>query len=144
MLGPFPVVGDCVSDEERLSLAFIECKSVRAGDLVIWFMPSRDDGEQYAAKWLLVDEVGGYWLACKYFAVRYRPEYHVPVARVALIVSGDSGTLNADISSKMAHEIQALRANPPKRADLVVFKEDLLDQEKIVSAIDQHRRHWAS
>jgi hypothetical protein len=144
MLGPFPVVGDCVSDEERLAMAFIECETIRPGDLGIWFMPSQEPGEQFASKWLLEDAAGEYWLACKYFAVRYRPEFHKPVGRVLLILSGDPGSMDAELSLKMAAEISELRAHPPQRADLVVFKGNLLDHDLIVAAIDQHRRQWVS
>lgn len=144
MLGPFPVVGDCVSDEECLSLAFIDYASIRPGDLGIWFMPSREPGEQYASKWLIADSAGEFWLACKYFAVRYRPDFHVPVARVLLILKGEPGSLDPELSARMAQEILALRANIPERADLVVFERNLLDHTAIVAAIDLHRRHWVS
>lgn len=144
MLGPFSVVGDCVSDDERLAMAFIEQESIRPGDLGIWFMPALEPGEQYASKWLLEDAAGSFWIACKYFAVRYRPDFHVPVGRVVLIVSGDPGSLDPDLSAQMANEIRELRATAPQRADLVVFKHNLLDHAQIVAAIDEHRRHWLS
>jgi hypothetical protein len=140
MLGPFPVVGDCVSDEERHALAYIDHEPLRDGDLAIWYMPSREPGEQYASKWLIADSAGGLWIACKYFAVRYRPEFHVPVARVVLILAGESGSFDPELSAKMAGEIRSLRANPPERADMVVFHEDILEHGEIVAAIDQHRR----
>src|SRR6185295_15957682 len=112
MLGPFPVVGDCVSDEECLSMAFIEEEAIRPGDLGIWHMPSLEPGEQYASKWLLEDSAGEFWLACKYFAVRYRPGFHVPVARVVLMVSGDPGSMDAELSARMACQIRELRTRP--------------------------------
>lgn len=144
MLGPFPVVGDCVSDEECLAMAFVEQEAIHPGDLGIWYMPSREPGEQYASKWLMADSSGELWLACKYFAVRYRPDFHVPVARVLLIVSGDPGSLDPELSARMSNEILDLRAKAPQRADLVVFKENLLDHTLIVAAIDAHRRLWVS
>lgn len=126
-------------------MAFIEYTSALvSGDLGIWFMPSLEPGEQYASKWLLVDQSGEKWLACKYFAVRYSPDFHKPVARVVLIVSGDSGSLEPELSARMASEIAGLRANPPARADLVVFPNDLLEQPLILAAIEEHRRHWVS
>lgn len=144
MLGPFPVVGDCVSDEERASFAFIDYAPLSHGDLGIWHMPSQAHGQQYASKWLLQDSAGEWWLACKYFAVRFRPEFHKPVARVVLIVSGEPGSLDPALSMQMSDEILELRRSPPKRADLVVFRDDILDQDRIVARIDEHRRHWAS
>lgn len=145
MIGPFPVVGDCVSDEERMSMAFIEYTSTLAsGDLGIWYMPSLEPGEQYASKWLLIDQSGKSWLACKYFAVRYRPGFHVPIAKVVLIISSGLGSLDPELSDRMSSEIRDLRANPPKRADLVVFESDLLEHQQIITAIEEHRRHWVS
>lgn len=141
MKGPFPVVGDCVMDAERLALAYIDFAPICDGDLGIWFMPTRVPGEQYASKWLV--QSGGWWLACKYFAVRYRPEFHVPVARVAVMVTGEEGSLDPELSARMNAEVCALRSNPPEREDLVVFSSDILDHEKIVAAIDQHRRQWS-
>lgn len=138
------MVGDCVSDEEHLAMAFIEQESIRPGDLGIWCMPSLEPRERYASKWLLEDSSGEYWLACKYFAVRYQPGFHVPVARVVLVVSGEPGSMDVMLSAQMAGEIRELRTNSPQRADLVVFKENLLDHTRIVAAIDLHRRHWAS
>lgn len=140
MIGPFPVVGDCVMESERIAMAFIEYEPICHGDLGIWFMPSLESGEQYASKWLIDSD--GWWLACKYFAVRYRPGFHVPVARVVMMVSGEPGSVDPVLSARMAAEIRELRANPVTRADLVVFPEDLLEQGDIVAAIDQHRRQW--
>lgn len=125
-------------ESERIALAFIEYESVRDGDLGIWFMPSREPGEQYASKWLVWSD--GWWLACKYFAVRYKPDFHFPVARVARIVAGEPGSLNPSLSARMSAEIQELRASLPVRSDLVVFQRDILAHADIVSAIDQHRR----
>jgi hypothetical protein len=68
------------------------------------------------------------------------PEFHVPVARVVLILAGESGSFDPELSAKMAGEIRSLRANPPERADMVVFHEDILEHGEIVAAIDQHRR----
>ena len=144
MLGPFPVVGDCVSEEECKAVAFIECEPIHHGDLGLWYMPSLEPDEQYAAKWLLADSSGEWWLACKFFAVKFRTGFHIPVGRVSYIISGDPGSLNAELSVSMAGEIHDLRANPPPRADLVVFAQNLLDQDRIVAAIDEHRRHWVS
>jgi len=126
-------------------MAFIEYTSTLAsGDLGIWYMPSLAPEEQYASKWLLVDKAGSEWLACKYFAVRYRPGFHVPIARVVLILSGGAGSLDPALSARMAHEIQQLRSDPPSRADLVVFSDDLLEHEQILAAIEEHRRRWVS
>jgi hypothetical protein len=141
MLGPFPVVGDCIAESERLAVAYIECEPIRAGDLGIWFMPSREAGEQYAAK-ILVD-CGGWWLACKYFAVRYREGFHIPVGRVVGMIPGEPGSFDPELSARMTEQILELRANPPARADLVVFPMDILDLDEIVAAIDQHRRQWS-
>jgi len=138
------MVGDCVSDEERMALAYIEHEPIHPGDLGIWFMPSLEKGEQYASKWLLEDSSGEFWLACKYFAVRFLVGYHIPIARVVAVVSGDPGTLDAELSARMASEVSDLRASHPKRADLVVFDEPVLDHRVIVAAIDEHRRHWSS
>lgn len=134
MTGPFPVVGDCVGSEERYAAAMLEKLPVRHGDLGIWFMPSLPAIDQYACKWLLSVD-GEFWLACKYFAVRYRPDFHRPVARVVAIVSGDPGSFDPVLASRMAREIALLRAKPPRRDDLVVFPADLLDQSAIIDAI---------
>lgn len=144
MLRWFPVVGDCVSDEERMAMALIDQTPIQHGDLGLWFMPSLEPGEQYAAKWLLADSGGDWWLACKFYAVKFRADFHVPIGRVSHIVSGEAGSLDPDLSARMANEIRELRASSPRRADLVVFAEDLLDQDRIVAAIDEHRRHWVS
>lgn len=144
MMGPFRVVGDCVSEEECMAVAFVEAETIRHGDLGVWFMPSLEPSEQYASKWLLMDGAGEWWLACKYFAVRYRQDFHIPVARVSVIISGEPGSLEPELSARLASEVRALRANPPQRSDLVVFAEDILDQSRIVAAIDLHRRQWVS
>jgi hypothetical protein len=142
MIGPFPVIGDCVLESDQRAMAFIEFESLCDGDLGIWFMPSREPEEQYASKWLVMSD--GWWLACKYFAVRYRPGFHIPIGRVTAIVSGGPGSFEPDLSARMAQEIRELRTAPPSRADLVVFPNDILDRAAIVAAIDQHRRRWAS
>lgn len=140
--GPFPCVGDCIADEHRLSAAYVDSLSIRTGDLGIWFMPSCQEGEQYACKWLVQDSAGRGWLACKYFAVRYRPDFHRAAGRVVAIVSGEPGTFDEPLSLRLSAEMQQLRANPPTRDDVVVFPEDLLDLVSIVAAID--RRHQMS
>lgn len=142
MLGPFPVIGDCVSEKECIAYAYIEYETIRPGDLGIWHMPSQD--EPYASKWLVQDSAGGYWLACKYFAVRFRPDFHVPIARVVEIFCGENGSLDPVLSASMTQEIVDLRSSPPRRADVVVFAHDLLQYEPIVTAINEHRRLWTS
>lgn len=140
--GPFPCVGDCISDEQRLAAAYIDSLSIRSGDLGIWFMPSCDPGEQYACKWLVQDSAERGWLACKYFAVRYRPDFHKGAGRVVAIVNGEPGTFDEPLTKRLAAEMAQLRAAPPVRDDVIVFPEDLLDLGTIVAAID--RRHQMS
>jgi hypothetical protein len=142
MQGPFPCVGDCISDEHRLAAAYIDSISIRAGDLGIWFMPSCEAGEQYACKWLVQDSAGRAWLACKYFAVRYRPDFHRAAGRVVAIVSGDRGTFDEPLAVRLSSEMRQLRASPPVRDDVVVFPEDILDLAAIVAEIN--RRHQMS
>lgn len=142
MMGPFPCVGDCVSDTQRFSLAFIEALPIRDGDLAIWHMPQLEAGEQYACKWLVADSHGEFWLACKYFAVRYRQDFHKPIARVVTIVSGDEGTFEPELAERLMNEMIELRANPPQRDDVIVFPDDLLTHAAIVAAIDgRHQAH---
>lgn len=140
--GPFPCVGDCVSDTHRVAAAYIDSLSVRNGDLGIWFMPSRSPGEQFAAKWFIEDSAGRAWLACKYFAVRYRPAFHHAAARVVAIIQGPPGTFDRPLARQLAKEMATLRAAPPQRDDVVVFAEDLLDHGAIMAALD--RRHQLS
>jgi len=140
--GPFQCVGDCVSEDQRVSVAYIDSMNVRDGDLGIWFMPSQEQGEQFAAKWLVADSSGHAWLACKYFAVRYRPEFHQAIARVVAIVRGEPGTFNRPLSRRLAREMAALRDSPPQRDDVVVFAKDLFNHDAIVAALD--RRHQFS
>jgi hypothetical protein len=140
--GPFRCVGDCVSERQYVSAAYIDSLSVRDGDLGVWFMPSCAEGEQFASKWLVADSAGRAWLACKYFAVRYRPGFHQAVARVVAIVQGERGTFDRPLATRLATEMAALRAAPPRRDDVVVFPEDLLDHAAIVAALD--RRHKLS
>lgn len=140
--GPFPCVGDCISDGHHLAAAYVDSLSTRDGDLGIWFMPSQPSGEQYACKWLLQDSAGRAWLACKYFAVRYRPEFHKAAGRVVAIVNGGIGTFDDTLSKRLADEMVQLRAAPPVRDDVLVFSEDLLDLASIVAEID--RRHQMS
>jgi len=134
--GPFKCVGDCVSDVHRVAAAYIDSLSVRNGDLGIWFMPSRASGEQFAAKWLVEDSAGRAWLACKYFATRYKPEFHHAAARVVAIVQGEPGTFDRPLARRLAKQMTALRAAPPPRDDVVVFSEDLLEHDAIVAALD--------
>lgn len=140
--GPFPCVGDCIAAEHRLAAAYVERLSIRSGDLGIWFMPSCEEGERYACKWLVEDSAGRGWLACKYFAARYRSDFHRAAGRVVAIVNGEPGTFDEPLSSRLSAEMAQLRASPPIRDDVVVFPEDLLDLSSIVAAID--RRHQMS
>lgn len=138
--GPFPCVGDCINDRHRLAAAYIDSLSIRAGDLGIWFMPSCEPSEQYACKWLVQDRAGRGWLACKYFAVRYRSEFHKAAGRVVAVVSGEPGTFNESLARRLSAEMAQLRASPPVRDDVIVFPEDLLDLTQIVAAIDRRQR----
>lgn len=140
--GPFPCVGDCISDQHRLAAAYVDSLSIRTGDLGIWFMPSLKPDEQYACKWFVQDSAGRDWLACKYFAVRYRPEFHKAAGRVVAIVTGEPGTFDAPLAQRLSAEMNQLRAAPPRRDDVLVFSEDLLDITSIVAEID--RRHQMS
>jgi hypothetical protein len=142
MQGPFPCVGDCVTDRHYVSAAYTDSLNVRDGDLGIWFMPSLETGEQFACKWLVADSAGRAWLACKYFAVRYRPDFHKAVARVVAIVRGEPGTFNRPLARRLEKEIWQLRHAPPRRDDVIVFPDDLLGYEAIVAALD--RRHQLS
>ena len=142
MQGPFPCVGDCVCDQHRLAAAYIDSLSIRVGDLGIWFMPSCATGEQYACKWLVQDSAGRAWLACKYFAVRYRSDFHRAAGRVVAIVSGELGSFDESLAKRLSAEMLQLRASAPCRDDVIVFAEDLLDLTAIVAEID--RRHQLS
>jgi hypothetical protein len=138
MSGPFQIVGDCIADEHRLGGAYIEDRmSIRTGDLGIWFMPSQPEGEQYACKWLVQDSAGDGWLACKYFAVRYRPDFHKAAGRVVGIVLGAPGTFDEPLSQRLAQGMRDLRASPPRRDDVLVFAEDLIDPAAIVAEINK-------
>lgn len=140
--GPYPCVGDCICDQHRFSAAYVDSLAVRDGDLGIWFMPSQETGEQYACKWLLADSAGRAWLACKYFAVRYRADYHKAVGRVVAIVTGEPGTYDEPLAQILSAQMTALRAAPPRRDDVIVFAEDLLELTSIIAEID--RRHQLS
>jgi hypothetical protein len=142
LTGPFPCVGDCVSSAHHFAAAYIDSLSTRAGDLGIWFMPSLQPSEQYACKWLVQDSAGHGWLACKYFAVRYRPEFHKAAGRVVAIVTGEPGSFDEVLAKRLASEMAQLRASPPVRDDVIVFDEDILDLTAIVAEID--RRHQMS
>lgn len=138
--GPFPCIGDCISDQNRLSVAYIDSLSTRSGDLGIWFMPSQEEGERYASKWLVQDSAGRAWLACKYFAVRYRPGFHKAAGRVVAIVTGEPGTFDEPLAQRLSAEMMQLRASPPVRDDVIVFADDLLDLTSIVAEIDRRQR----
>lgn len=140
--GPYPCVGDCIGDENRYAAAYVDSLSTRAGDLGIWFMPSLQPDEQYACKWLVQDSAGRPWLACKYFAVRYRPDFHKAAGRVVAIVTGELGTFDEPLAKRLAAEMAQLRASPPARDDVAVFAQDLLDLTEIIAEID--RRHQMS
>lgn len=142
LMGPYPCVGDCVCDEHRYAAAFVDSLSVRSGDLAIWRMPSLASDEQYACKWLVADSAGRKWLACKYFAVRYRADFHHAVGRVVAIVEGEPGTFDEPLAQRLNNEMMNLRESPPCRDDVIVFAEDLLDLVSIVAEID--RRHQLS
>lgn len=137
LMGPFPCVGDCISAETRYAAAYMDSINVGAGDLGIWFMPSCEAGEQFACKWLVQDGRGSGWLACKYFAVRYRPGFHRAAGRVVAIVSGELGSFDTSLACRLAAEMRDLRACPPVRDDVIVFPYDLLDLHGIVCAIDR-------
>jgi hypothetical protein len=137
--GPFQCVGDCVTDRHYVAAAYVDSLSVRDGDLGIWFMPSLPADEQFACKWLVADSAGRAWLACKYFAVRYRPDFHKAAGRVVAIVRGKPGTFNRALARRLAKEMADLRNAPPRRDDVVVFPKDLLAPGAIVAALD--RRH---
>jgi hypothetical protein len=140
--GPYQCVGDCISEDRRFSAAMIDTLSIRLGDLGLWFMPSLEPGEQYACKWFVADSAGRTWLACKYFAVRHCPDFHYAAGRVVAIIEGERGTFDEPLASRLASEMAGLRANPPRRDDVVVFREDLLDLNDIVAELD--RRHQLS
>lgn len=140
MQGPFPCVGDCVCDQHRLAAAYVDSISIRTGDLGIWFMPSQEEGERYACKWLVQDSAGRAWLACKYFAVRYRPGFHKAAGRVVAIVIGEPGTFDERLAQRLSAEMIQLRASPPVRDDVIVFADDLLDLTSIVAEIDRRHR----
>lgn len=127
-----------------MAIAFIDHETVHHGDLVVWKMPSLELADQFATKWLLADSAGDWWLACKFYAVRYRAGFHVPVARVVRILAGERGSMDLELSMRMSEEIRALRASPAVRSDLVVFDTDILDRDLIVQAIEEHRRLWSS
>ena len=149
LLGPFRVVGDCLSEEECPMFAWADTAlPIRSGDVGIWHLPSREpgpqppagttwvpQGEAEATKWLVtVDGVD--WLACKYFAVRRDPEFHIPFARVIALQAFPGLPLeHPEESRRLRDEGLALRANPPRRPDLIVFPEDLLSPAAVAEAI---------
>jgi len=142
LAGPFPMVGDCVCEQELRALAFTDELPIRVGDLGIWQVPNPDPAEQYACKRLVADGADILWLACKYFAVKYRPDFHKAVARVVAILSDTPGTLDPELSARLHKEMQTLRQQPPVRDDVVVFPVDLLTHEAIVAAINgRHQLH---
>jgi hypothetical protein len=83
-------------------------------------------GEQETTKWFYVID-GIELLVCKYFAVRRRPEFHVPFARLVAEVRYPPGWPTEDPaeSRRIADEMRDLQRNPPERRDLVVFRPDL-------------------
>src|SRR5437773_1266093 len=149
LLGPFRVVGDCLSEEECPMFAWADTAlPIRSGDTGIWHLPTREpgpqppagaafipQGEQEATKWLVtVDGVD--WLACKYFAVQRDPEFHVPFARVVALKPFPGLPLEDPAESqRLKEEARELRANPPRRPDLIVFPEDLLSPAAVAEAI---------
>jgi hypothetical protein len=52
---------------------------------------------------------------------------------------GVANDANPELSARLAKEMRELRANPPKRPDLVVFRKDLTDHAAIVAAIRSHK-----
>ena len=149
LLGPFRVIGDCLSDEETLMLAWADTAlPIRSGDVGIWHLPTREpgpeppagaawvpQGEQEATKWLVT--VNGLdWLANKFFAVKRDPTYHVPFARVIALKSFPGLPLeHPEEWRRLKEEALELRANPPQRPDLIVFPHDLLSPAAVKAAI---------
>src|SRR6266480_4669697 len=74
LLGPFPVIGDCLCEEECPRLAWADTAlPIRSGDVGVWHLPTREpgpeppagaawipQGEQGAVKWLVVVEGEGW------------------------------------------------------------------------------------
>src|SRR5947207_12834544 len=149
LLGPFRVVGDCLSEEECPMFAWADTAlPIRSGDVGIWHLPSREPGphppagttwvpqvEAEATKWLVtVDGVD--WIANKYFAVRRDPTFHVPFALVVAVKRFPGPPLEDPAESRrLKEEALELRANPPRRPDLIVFPQDLLSPAAVKAAI---------
>jgi hypothetical protein len=83
LVGPIECVGDCVHPHSEVAAAVWIDTALppRDGDLIAWHMPEQSSGERTATKWFLVID-GEQWIACKYFAVRRRPGWHIAAGRV--------------------------------------------------------------
>jgi hypothetical protein len=105
----------------------------------MWRLPSREPGrfahpaiagaptgDEETTKWLCAVN-GVELLVCRYFAVRRRPEFHVPFARLAAEVRYpcEWPVRDPQESRRITEEMRELQANPPRRSDLVVFRPDL-------------------
>jgi hypothetical protein len=61
---------------------------------------------------------------------------------VVAIVTGEAGTFDEPLASRLSAEMAQLRASPPRRDDVIVFARDILEMSAIVDEID--RRHQLS
>jgi hypothetical protein len=130
-------VGECLFEDERPTRLWVDRGlNVRHGDLALWHFPRTGE---YLAKYLL--EVDGVeWLSCKTGARRRQGDEHV-VGRVVLTMRGTGQNLaNPAASAKLAEDVRALRASPPRHASFCVFQRDLLDLEEQRHAIAEHVR----
>jgi hypothetical protein len=140
--GPIRGVGDCVYPHAEVPALFWVDTALppRHGALMLWYMPEQLAGEQTLGKWFLIVD-GQQWIACKYFAARRCPGWHVAAGRVVAELRGPIGMknpVNPELSAQLAEEMRELRANPPRRPDLVVFPRDLIDHCEIAAAIRAH------
>jgi hypothetical protein len=141
LVGPLLGVGDCIFDgAEVLSYAWFDrTLPVRSGDLVLWYasdepMPAEHErpadwipqGECELTKWLEVVN-GVEWIFCKYWACKRDPRFHTPFARCVaqMFYPPGSRMRYRDKAHAVTEHARELRANPPRRSDVVVFPEDL-------------------
>jgi hypothetical protein len=148
LVGPFHIVGDCLSEQDLPGLAWLDTAlPIRSGDTVTWCLPSLQparrpvpdaacapQGEQESTKWYVVID-GVELLVCKYFALRRRPDFHTPFARLVAEVRYPLGWPIDDPaeSRRIAAEMRELQANPPQRSDLLVFREHLFSASYAVA-----------
>jgi hypothetical protein len=154
LAGPIPLIGDCIfPDDERLAFGWVDLGIVpRHADAVLWHVtwetPQEFDtfgdmripvNSTSRLKWLVRDEDGNEWAACRYFAIRVRRELLVPVGVLVRTIRFPPWVplWNRRLSEQMTREREASHATEPRVPHKIIFKHDCPSPESVLEVLRQ-------